>query len=70
MLSDKESLVLLSLSESCTLESRNLEIYQEVGVDTEMAVSSLPLDIYLESTRKKYGFFLTNLPINLLSRHK
>lgn len=56
MLSDKGSLVLLLLSESCTLESRNLEIYQEVGVDTEMTGSSLPLDIYLESTRKNIAF--------------
>lgn len=56
MLSDKASLVLLLLSESCKLESRNLEIYQKAGVDTEMAGSALPLDIYLESTRKNIAF--------------
>ena len=56
MLNDKGSLFLLLLSESSKLESRNQEVHQEVGVDTEIAGSSLLLSIYLEDTRKNTAF--------------
>lgn len=45
---NQSNLFLLLLSVSSKLESRNQEVHQEVGVDTEMVRSSLTLNIYLE----------------------